>query len=1312
MKILICNERFLFRFGVDRVLLMLGTFWKKAGHEVIMMGNKLDPMAVNKCSDRFIHIPEAPDYLYGNDYTAEYIEQNWDTWFDCVSKPDIVLVAGWPFYNSIRFLREKCGSAIFHDYGAVPTDGMNEAQIITQNMLRSLRKENLKYANKVIAISRFLEETQSKIDVEGLIPTSYVHLGIDHLNMHLWDKEELKIDQKDVISDIEKFKKEGYKIIFQPGRWENGNYKNSAESFNIIRKVSACGNKVKVLVLSTPTEIGEIPDDLRDNYYCMGFIDDSTMRRAMELSDLGISPTLWEGFDLPLGEMQFLSKCMYVFNIGAHPEVVADKYFLCENSEEMAEKICKHFQQQLPYGDNEIRKLHTDFRDQFTWKNCADKLLHEMEGVVLNNTVLFIDVTNACHDSANSGVMRVTRKLSHFLQKRMNTIFLLWDDSINNYVLPYNAEVELLCSYGGPNEEQIVFRSKEGHMRTLLDDVLGNFHGKRKIHMFTETVNYKIMQRATRYFHNIDVPVAAVFYDAIPVLRPELCSEEVSENHKKYMLELAGCDLVIPIAEHNQRDLEAYWREKNVKETYVKTIPLAAEMDGVERYEEKIRTVPEMKKILFVSTLEPRKNHIRFLKAYDMLISEHPELRETTKVTLVGNRYAGNSEIPTFVEAFTAKHNNVEWLGVVDDQTLKDLYEECTLTVYPSEIEGFGMPIIESLWFGKPCVCNEVGSIGELATQGGCLTTNVFDVCSIKEALYKILTDASLYIKLQNDAVERNITTWQEYTNAICLLLENVRVETSNYRTNTLSLEVKTQIEEHFKNAIGKKILIISNYYPPNFIGGAEIIAHNQAITLQKYGFATVMAVALDVSGRYSLGETYLDKVDGIHVLRIAVPGENFDSRGINFFDPTINTIFEEICELIKPDIAHCHNLIGMSLGIIDVVKKYGAKVCVTLHDNWGFCYKNTILDNKGELCANVFSCEKCLPALTAEDMYIPIGVRKSYFRRTLEKVDAFISPSQYLANSYLRAGFNYHKMHVLWNGIDTARFVGVKKISSEKIRITYVGYFGKHKGIELLIKAVSMLKNKNIEINLIGAGEEQDNYKKLAAENGCLHQLRFWGKIANQDIGNAYAETDIYCLPSIWPENQPVSITEAMACGIPVIASDLGGNRELVKDGKTGFLFKAGDEEDLMNKIKCFIDDRSLVERFGSAGKKIMMENGYHNQVMKLNEIYEDLPEEKFTSSKPLIIFKGERVPENLDKLTSCDLIKSEWILEKKEFDRAKAFIVFDEQLSKDEENALKHNKVKLVVKDNLYLKYKAEGFDVINYSGYERLLEIISSF
>ena len=94
---------------------------------------------------------------------------------------------------------------------------------------------------------------------------------------------------------------------------------------------------------------------------------------------------------------------------------------------------------------------------------------------------------------------------------------------------------------------------------------------------------------------------------------------------------------------------------------------------------------------------------------------------------------------------------------------------------------------------------------------------------------------------------------------------------------------------------------------------------------------------------------------------------------------------------------------------------------------------------------------------------------------------------------------------------------------------------------------------------------------------------VKFWGKIPN--IEEAYAHTDVFVLPSIWPENQPVTITEAMAAHIPVIASDCGGIPELIENGKTGFLFAPGNAMDLAAKMDELIHHPGKMQLFGDAG-------------------------------------------------------------------------------------------------------------------------------
>lgn len=1313
MKILICNERFLFRFGVDRVLLLLGSYWRKAGHEIIMMGNRMDEQAAKRYSDRVIRIPEAADYLHGNDFTLEYLEKHWNRWFTAEDKPDIAFIAGWPFYRCIAFLREKCGYAVFHDYGAVPMDGMSEPQMITQKELRRLRKENLRMADRVIAISSFIESSQSRPDTDHTIPTSYVHLGADHMDMAVWQQEESGIRSRDVLTEIKKLKEQGYRLILQPGRWETGNYKNSAAGFQIARILKKNGFRIKMLVLSERQDMEVIPQDVEDCYYCMGHIDDLTLKTVMECVDVGFSPTLWEGFDLPLAEMQYLYQHMYVYDLGAHPEVAAHPFFLCGNEKEAAEKICQELAGELPVEETELHQSLENFHQKFSWKKCAHTILRQMQKDMVLSGVLFIDVTNACHDTANSGVMRVTRKIARQMQKKMETVFVIWDEGMHKYVFPYEKETDLLCAYGGADKKYIRYRSVEGEPRTCMDEALCRFDGRSKFLLLTETVEHDRMHCIINYAHRFHILISAVFHDAIPVLRPDLCSGTIHQNHVKYMMELAFCDMVFPTAGHNESDLRKYWKEQGIRGTFVKTVELAGEMDDAARNRTKITQRADKCRILFVSTLEPRKNHKRFLRAFTELMDEQVRLKKSVSLTMVGNRYAGNTEIPAFVEDVCSRYANIEWLGVVDDAKLRRLYRECVFTVYPSEIEGYGMPVMESLWFGKPCLCSNSGSLGGLGAAGGCCLTDILDVEQIKGSLLRMITDEAYVVGLQNEAVKRKIITWDAYADGMIEGLGEITGRDARWENTYFSHSLIRQIEKYIKEKNAEdRIIVCSNFYPPGFIGGAEIIAHGQSRIIANDEKVFLIVFSMDLSETYCDGYCHAGMYDGVLIVRFCVSGSHMNPSGISFFHREMNEAFRQLCGLVNPTVVHGHNMTGMSLGMLETAKDFGAAVCMTLHDHWGFCLKNTILDNDHKLCDHFWQCNACMPVLNAGDIHIPVNIRQGYFRKVFEKVDTFLSPSRYLADAYIRGGFSWHRMRQLWNGIDTKKYANMRKKQSEKFRIAFVGHFGEHKGIELLIRAAARLKRKNIEIELAGDGEEYDNYRHLAVELGVLSQIRFWGKLNNSDMIRVFAETDVYCLPSVWPENQPVSITEAMACGIPVIASDLGGNRELVRHGINGFLFRPGDDQDLAEKIRTLMDDESLQKSFGDAGKKMIRRYDISNQASELLNIYRSI-EKQTIHSKPFVSIKGSILPASIAEVTDERILLLDWIVLPQDYAVMKACVVLEgERPDREQMKQLKDYKVRMIVPEAETGIWNEMGFCAQGYESRIHLLKILSEF
>jgi hypothetical protein len=114
-------------------------------------------------------------------------------------------------------------------------------------------------------------------------------------------------------------------------------------------------------------------------------------------------------------------------------------------------------------------------------------------------------------------------------------------------------------------------------------------------------------------------------------------------------------------------------------------------------------------------------------------------------------------------------------LGVVDDATLNKCYIDSWFTVYASTIEGFGLPIMESIWNGRPCICHHGGVMAELAAGGGCLTTDVTDPALLGDSIYRLATDTVLRERLSGEARVRPMKTWSEYACGVMEAMGGVR---------------------------------------------------------------------------------------------------------------------------------------------------------------------------------------------------------------------------------------------------------------------------------------------------------------------------------------------------------------------------------------------------------------------------------------------------------------------------------------------------------------------------------------------------------
>ncbi|MEI7452058.1 MAG: glycosyltransferase family 4 protein [Candidatus Falkowbacteria bacterium] len=225
-----------------------------------------------------------------------------------------------------------------------------------------------------------------------------------------------------------------------------------------------------------------------------------------------------------------------------------------------------------------------------------------------------------------------------------------------------------------------------------------------------------------------------------------------------------------------------------------------------------------------------------------------------------------------------------------------------------------------------------------------------------------------------------------------------------------------------------------------------------------------------------------------------------------------------------------------------------------------------------------------------------------------LKQVDLIVSASlDYIENSAIKNFYHAHaeKFVEIPFSIDTNKFrpsAAIKNPNAPK-NILFVGgldqahYF---KGVDVLLRAVAEIKNINWQLNIVGTGNLQTNYENLAKELNIATQVNFAGKLGGAELISAYQTADLFVLPSI-NSNEAFGIVliEAMACGAPVVTSNLPGVRSVFNES-CGLTAKPNDSSDLQNKIATILSNDDLQKKMSVAARQLAEEKYSEEKVKK----------------------------------------------------------------------------------------------------------------
>jgi len=262
------------------------------------------------------------------------------------------------------------------------------------------------------------------------------------------------------------------------------------------------------------------------------------------------------------------------------------------------------------------------------------------------------------------------------------------------------------------------------------------------------------------YLRNPPCRTAAIFHDAIPLKHPHITWPRSVARHADYMKLLSLFRRVWAVSEASRSDLLGFWKYQGVlNPPPVEVLPLGADFNAGTRQAAGRPNAPagRLPRLLQVGILEPRKNQGFLMEVCESLWKEGLRF-ELHFVGRVNPHFGG--PLLKRLRALQAAGRGVHHHPSADDAALEDLYRRSTAVAFPTIAEGCGLPVLESLWMGVPCLCSDLPVLRETADGGGCLALPTGDAPAWREGIRSVLQDGAVTSRLAAEAVSRPLPTW------------------------------------------------------------------------------------------------------------------------------------------------------------------------------------------------------------------------------------------------------------------------------------------------------------------------------------------------------------------------------------------------------------------------------------------------------------------------------------------------------------------------------------------------------------------------
>lgn len=289
----------------------------------------------------------------------------------------------------------------------------------------------------------------------------------------------------------------------------------------------------------------------------------------------------------------------------------------------------------------------------------------------------------------------------------------------------------------------------------------------------------------------------------------------------------------------------------------------------------------------------------------------------------------------------------------------------------------------------------------------------------------------------------------------------------------------------------------------------------------------------------------------------------------------------------INPDIVHCHNFFPLlTPSIFDACREDRIPAVLTLHNYRLVCPSVYLSKNNKPWELSIKKNPYwAVPYKVYQNSFIgtaAIAYMINYHKKRKtwqKKLDHIITLTKFAKNKFIESGFSPNNMVVKPNFISDP----LKENNTRGQFALFIGRLSQEKGIEFLLES---WKEIDFPLKIVGDGPMMGNVK-LQGNN-----VEFLGKIPNKSVKTLLQKAQFLVFPSQWYEGFPMVLVEAMACGTPVLVTNIGSMQEIITDELNGLHFELGNQKQFIEKVHQLMKDESLCQFLGDNGRSAYLEN------------------------------------------------------------------------------------------------------------------------